>query len=88
MVIVGAAAGGAVALPGTAFAADASYRSLTSASNPDWMRSVPDSRSLAGLSVPGTHQTLSIHGGSLVQTQENHGDSGRTLLAQLNAGIR
>jgi len=49
---------------------------------------VPDSTTLAALSVPGTHDTLSIHGGSWYQTQEDHGDSGATLTAQLNAGIR
>jgi hypothetical protein len=74
--------------PGVAMAADPSYRSLTGASNPDWMRSLPDSTSLASISIPGTHETMAIHGGALVETQENYGDSGGTLAAQLNAGIR
>jgi 1-phosphatidylinositol phosphodiesterase len=74
--------------PGAAFAADASYRTLSSASNPDWMRAVPDGTSLAALSIPGTHETMSIHGGALTQTQEDFGDSGGTLAAQLVAGIR
>jgi len=77
-----------VAVPHAAFAADASYRTLSSASNPDWMRAVPDATSLAALSIPGTHETMSIHGGALTQTQEDFGDSGATLAAQLVAGIR
>jgi hypothetical protein len=71
-----------------AVAADASYRSLGTADNPDWMRGIPDSTSLAAVSIPGTHETMSIHGGALTQTQENFGDSGGTLAAQLTAGIR
>jgi 1-phosphatidylinositol phosphodiesterase len=74
--------------PGVASAADASYRSLTTAHNPDWMRGVPDHAGLAALSIPGTHDTLAIRGGAGTETQENHGDSGRTLLRQLQAGIR
>jgi 1-phosphatidylinositol phosphodiesterase len=77
-----------VAVPSTASAADASYRSLSAASNPDWMRGVPDGTSLAALSLPGTHETMAIHGGAYTQTQEDFGDSGATLTAQLNAGIR
>ena len=76
------------AVPSTAIAADASYRSLRTADNPDWMRGLADSTSLAALSVPGTHETMSIHGGTSTQTQENFGDSGGTLAAQLTAGIR
>jgi hypothetical protein len=77
-----------VAVPAPAFAADASYRSLLTTSNPDWMRSVSDTTSLAALSIPGTHETMAIHGGALSQTQEDVGDSGGTLAAQLTAGIR
>jgi 1-phosphatidylinositol phosphodiesterase len=77
-----------ISAPQAAFAADASYRTLSSASHPDWMRSLADSRSLASLSIPGTHETMAIHGGDYVQTQEDFGDSGATLAAQLNAGIR
>ena len=76
------------AVPAPARAADSSYRTLTTAGNPDWMRGLPDTASLASLSVPGTHQSMSIIGGSLTQTQENHGNSGGTLRAQLAAGIR
>jgi 1-phosphatidylinositol phosphodiesterase len=77
-----------VGLPGAAFAADASYRSLSTANNTDWMGGLADSRSLAALSIPGTHETMAIHGGAWTQTQEDFGDSGGTLTAQLNAGIR
>ena len=52
------------------------------------MRWVPDSRSLAGLSIPGTHDTLAVHGGDGVVTQESFGDSGATLAGQLQSGMR
>ncbi|MEV0082742.1 phosphatidylinositol-specific phospholipase C [Saccharopolyspora sp. NPDC050642] len=74
-------------LPGTAAAAPY-CQSITETSNPDWMAGLPDDASLAELSIPGTHQTLSLHGGSLTQTQENHGDSAETLGVQLQSGIR
>jgi hypothetical protein len=77
-----------IAAPQPALAADASYRTLSGASNPDWMAGLADGTSLAALSIPGTHETMSIHGGGYVQTQENYGDSGGTLAAQLAAGIR
>ncbi|RZU49323.1 1-phosphatidylinositol phosphodiesterase [Krasilnikovia cinnamomea] len=69
-------------------AADASYRTLSTAHHPDWMRAVPDATGLAALSLPGTHDTMAIHGGGPTQTQEDFGDSGGTLTAQLAAGIR
>ncbi|GAA0568572.1 phosphatidylinositol-specific phospholipase C [Paractinoplanes ferrugineus] len=77
-----------VATPTAAFAADPSYRTLGTATNTDWMRGLADSRSLASLSIPGTHETMAVHGGAWTQTQENFGDSGGTLTAQLAAGIR
>ncbi|SNY63989.1 phosphatidylinositol-specific phospholipase C [Paractinoplanes atraurantiacus] len=77
-----------LAAPQPAFAADASYRTLGAANNPDWMAPLADATSLAALSVPGTHETMSIRGGILTQTQENFGDSGGTLARQLTAGIR
>jgi hypothetical protein len=76
------------AAPSPAWAADASYRSLTTATNPDWMGGLPDARSLAALSIPGTHETLAIRGGAWTQAQENYGESAVTLTAQLTAGIR
>ncbi|MEU4237091.1 phosphatidylinositol-specific phospholipase C [Actinoplanes sp. NPDC026619] len=84
----GAIAAALIAVPTAAFAADASYRTLSTAANPDWMRGLPDSRSLAALSIPGTHETMAIHGGAWTQTQEDFGDSGGTLAAQLGAGVR
>jgi hypothetical protein len=81
-------AAAALAAPAPAHAADASYRTLTTASNPDWMRPIPDGTSLASISIPGTHETLAIHGGTWVETQENYGDAAATLRAQLDAGIR
>lgn len=73
---------------GTAHAATAYCESLTEAANPDWMGGLPDDTSLAALSIPGTHDTLSLHGGDITQTQEDHGDSAETLTAQLDAGVR
>ncbi|WP_052434699.1 phosphatidylinositol-specific phospholipase C domain-containing protein [Streptacidiphilus melanogenes] len=67
------------------------FDSLTGASHPDWMSGLPDSLSLGSLSVPGTHDTLAIHGGLApwaYEAQEDHGDGAATLDAQLNAGIR
>jgi Phosphatidylinositol-specific phospholipase C, X domain len=83
-----ALAAAVVAIPAAARASDASYRTLTSATNPDWLRRVPDATSLAALSIPGTHETMSVHGGAGTQTQEDFGDGGGTLAAQLAAGIR
>jgi 1-phosphatidylinositol phosphodiesterase len=78
-----------IAVPEAASAApDPAVNSLQTASNPDWMRSVPDSRSLASLSIPGTHETMAILGGGLTQTQENLGEGGGALAEQLKAGIR
>ncbi|TDC39859.1 phosphatidylinositol-specific phospholipase C [Micromonospora sp. KC213] len=83
-----AATGGLLVAPAPAQAADAAHRSLRTADNPDWMRHLPDATSLAALSLPGTHDTLAIHGGAWTQTQENHGNSAATLAVQLRAGVR
>ncbi|MFD0327787.1 phosphatidylinositol-specific phospholipase C domain-containing protein [Streptacidiphilus monticola] len=67
------------------------FNSLTGGSHPDWMASVPDATGLATLSLPGTHDTLAIHGGLApwaYEAQEDHGDGAQTLTAQLLAGIR
>ena len=74
--------------PQPALAADPSYRTLGAAGNPDSMRPLADSTSLAALSIPGTHETMSIRGGALTQTQEDFGPGGGTLARQLTAGIR
>ncbi|KAJ7625618.1 1-phosphatidylinositol phosphodiesterase [Roridomyces roridus] len=68
--------------------ADDSYRTLSTASNPDWMGARSDSVSLAQLSIPGSHESMAITGGDLTECQEDFGNSADTLTAQLNAGIR
>ncbi|CAK5278285.1 unnamed protein product [Mycena citricolor] len=65
-----------------------SYRTLTTASNPDWMMTVSDGASLGALSIPGTHESLALVGGDITECQENLGTSADTLTAQLSAGIR
>ncbi len=64
------------------------YRTLTDTSHPNWMKWVGDGTSLGNLSIPGTHDTLSIQGGHAFQTQEHHGVHGATLKPQFEAGIR
>lgn len=81
----------AVELPWSPGSSSGAFNSLTSVSNPDWMSQVPDSTGLGQMSIPGTHDTLAIHGGIAPwywKTQEDHGDSANTLAAQMNAGIR
>lgn len=88
-------AAGLVAAPATgsaqpSWSSDA-FNSLTSESHADWMSGLPASAGLGTLTLPGTHDTMAIHGGlapSAYEAQEDHGDSGATLDAQLNAGIR
>jgi 1-phosphatidylinositol phosphodiesterase len=86
---LGAAGGTAVAQPSGSSPA---FNSLTAGqAHMDWMSSLPDSASLAALSVPGTHDTLAIHGGLApwaYEAQEDHGDSAGTLDAQFASGIR
>ena len=95
MAVLVIAAVGVVASPGTASAQPTSstdaFNSLTVESHPAWMAALPDPASIGALSVPGTHDTLAIHGGLApwaYEAQEDHGDSAATLDAQLNAGIR
>lgn len=78
------------------------YNSLHEASptNVDWMSRVPGDKSLADLSVPGTHESLSLcgietdEGGceaistSITKTQQDFGFGSPTLGKQLDAGIR
>ncbi|MFK8847147.1 phosphatidylinositol-specific phospholipase C [Streptomyces sp. Ac-502] len=52
------------------------------------MANIADDTSLGAMSLPGTHDTLAIHGGAVAQTQEVFGDNGKTLKAQLEHGIR
>ncbi|HLK42709.1 MAG TPA: phosphatidylinositol-specific phospholipase C domain-containing protein [Thermoleophilia bacterium] len=94
-VTLATAAGGVVASSGPAAAQPTSstsaFNSLTVQSHPDWMAQVPDGTSLGAMSIPGTHDTLAIHGGWApwaYEAQEDHGDSAATLTAQLDAGVR
>lgn len=90
-----AALGAALVPTGTAQAQPTSstpaFNSLTTLSHPAWMADVPDTTLLGAMSIPGTHDTLAIHGGVApwaYEAQEDHGDSAATLTAQTDAGIR
>ncbi|MDH6115206.1 hypothetical protein P3T36_004125 [Kitasatospora sp. MAP12-15] len=90
-----AATGALLAAPTPASAqptsSSSAFNSLTGQSHPGWMGQVPDGTSLGAMSIPGTHDTLAIHGGLApwaYEAQEDHGDSAATLAAQLDAGIR
>uniref|UniRef100_A0A3P8U1D9 Phosphatidylinositol-specific phospholipase C X domain-containing protein n=1 Tax=Amphiprion percula TaxID=161767 RepID=A0A3P8U1D9_AMPPE len=50
--------------------------------NMDWMKSIPDETPLSAISIPGTHESLSLYGGPLVVCQV------WTLDKQLKVGIR
>ncbi|XP_029299576.1 uncharacterized protein LOC115016051 [Cottoperca gobio] len=50
--------------------------------NLDWMRFIPDETPVSAISIPGTHESLSLHGGPLDKCQV------WTLKDQLNVGIR
>jgi 1-phosphatidylinositol phosphodiesterase len=58
------------------------HGSTTTASNPDWMASIPDTSQLSALSIPGAHDSVALYGGDVSQCQSL---SLPTLLA---AGIR
>ena len=47
-----------------------------------WMRNIPDTTSLKDITIPGTHQSMSIYGGALVACQS------LALCEQYRAGIR
>ncbi|SEM29588.1 Phosphatidylinositol-specific phospholipase C, X domain [Streptacidiphilus jiangxiensis] len=66
----------------------AAFETLSSSSQPDWMSRVPDHTWLAAMSIPGTHESLAIHGGDPVQAQQDFGDNAQTLTAQYQGGIR
>lgn len=51
-------------------------------SQPAWMSRIPDDRRLSHISIPGTHDTMAVHGGNLAKTQS------MGLKAQLDSGIR
>ncbi|MFF2147519.1 phosphatidylinositol-specific phospholipase C domain-containing protein [Kitasatospora sp. NPDC058190] len=64
------------------------FQNLGSADQQDWMGKVGATTPLTAMSIPGTHETLAVHGGSSAQTQQDFGDSAATLSAQLDRGIR
>lgn len=65
------------------------YKNLDEAKHPDWMSKLADDRWISELSIPGTHETMSLHGGDAVQCQEDFGSGTPGAMAmQLHAGIR
>ncbi|AZM93721.1 phosphatidylinositol-specific phospholipase C domain-containing protein [Streptomyces sp. W1SF4] len=86
------ALGAALLAPGAAEAAGSTpehaYRNIGQADRAEWMWGIASDTPLSAMSIPGTHDTLSIHNGTSVQTQEDWGDSAATLTAQLERGIR
>ena len=68
----------------TALAEGRYYNSETTiqTSHPDWMSWLPDDIYLGEISIPGTHDSISLHGGIVPETQS------LTLTQQFNAGIR
>ncbi|MFF1905982.1 phosphatidylinositol-specific phospholipase C domain-containing protein [Kitasatospora sp. NPDC058218] len=78
-------------MPGPATAAGSVYTDaveLGSTTRADWMNTIAGGTPLSALSLPGTHETLAIHGIELTKTQQDFGDSADTLAAQLERGIR
>ncbi|WP_175409900.1 phosphatidylinositol-specific phospholipase C [Streptomyces sp. TRM64462] len=72
-----------VLVPGnTAWATGRHSEGLGSLSHPDWMAALPDSASLADLSIPGTHDTMARDVTFVAETQKS------SLPEQLNAGVR
>ncbi|MFF8594464.1 phosphatidylinositol-specific phospholipase C domain-containing protein [Streptomyces sp. NPDC015220] len=64
------------------------FSNLGPATQADWMKDLAGGTWLAALSLPGTHDTLSIKNLPISQTQQDFGESGNTLTAQLERGIR
>ncbi|MFD6892412.1 phosphatidylinositol-specific phospholipase C domain-containing protein [Streptomyces sp. NPDC059957] len=91
-VVIGAAGGTALLTPTPARAHGSNfgdaYGNIGSATNADWMKDIAGGTWLAALSLPGTHDSLSIQGGPPAETQQNFGKSANTLTAQLERGIR
>lgn len=69
---------------GSAVGAGLYYNSDPTLENPmsQWMRWLPDSVGINALSIPGTHNTMALHGGDLVENQS------LSVQDQLRAGIR
>jgi hypothetical protein len=84
--------------PATVLAGSSAYdhdSQVMSVNHPDWMGLLPDSTPLGRISIPGTHDSMALHGGDGFQAQSLCGTSatpGNTsacdITAQLNAGIR
>ena len=51
-------------------------------SNSDWMSAIDNEKKLSEISIPGTHNSMSLYGGDIVQTQT------LDILSQLNMGVR
>ncbi|GAA1245735.1 phosphatidylinositol-specific phospholipase C [Kitasatospora nipponensis] len=67
---------------GPALAATAAARPAAVPGGSDWLAALPDAASLARLTIPGTHDTCSLYGGPITQTQT------LSVPDQLAAGIR
>lgn len=65
-----------------AYLQEPGYCSSPSDLRPQWMSRLEDSRPLARISIPGTHDSLAMHGGIVWQCQS------MSLDAQLAAGVR
>ncbi|XP_068189822.1 1-phosphatidylinositol phosphodiesterase [Antennarius striatus] len=50
--------------------------------NPSWMASIPDDQLLSEVTMPGTHNTMSLYGGAYAECQS------WSLASQLRAGVR
>ncbi|XP_061521609.1 LOW QUALITY PROTEIN: 1-phosphatidylinositol phosphodiesterase-like [Phycodurus eques] len=50
--------------------------------NPSWMANIPDERPLSEITMPGTHNTMALHGGVYAECQT------WSLASQLRAGVR
>ncbi|XP_030066330.1 uncharacterized protein LOC115474807 [Microcaecilia unicolor] len=61
---------------------DADSTASPAVKNPDWMSSIPDGKYISELSIPGTHDSLSLYGGPFIQCQS------WKLCSQYEAGIR
>ena len=58
------------------------YNGTAGYENTDWMSHLPDTTRLADISIPGTHNSLAVHGGAATQTQT------LDIISQLEMGIR
>jgi hypothetical protein len=61
---------------------DGSLPSTTTEDTTDWMREIKGTTMISELSLPGTHDSLSLYGGDAVENQV------WTITKQLEAGIR